>query len=50
MPRLINWKGQVFNNCKILEPVDENRTGGSYNWIVKCKCGDNFEVKPSNSK
>jgi hypothetical protein len=50
MPKLINWKGQVFNNCKILEPVDENCVTGQSLWLIKCHCGNYFESRAADLK
>ena len=46
--KLIDWKGKIFNNCEILEPVNESEKTCMHNWKVKCHCGKIFEATPNN--
>lgn len=50
MPALINWKGQIFNNCEILTPVDPWNVRSEHLWKVKCYCGNIFETTPHSLK
>lgn len=44
MPKLINWKGLIYNGCEILTPVDENKVTGIDYWNIKCHCGKIFST------
>jgi hypothetical protein len=50
MPILINWKGLIFYDCKILSPVDELKISGNYKWNIKCNCGKIFKTMPISLK
>ncbi len=45
-----DWTGQIFNNCKIIEPVNENEKAGYKPWKVLCHCGKIFNAPPSSVK
>ena len=46
--KLINWKGLIFNECEILDPVDENKKTCIDKWKIKCHCGKEFQASPNN--
>ena len=45
-----DWTGQIFNNCKILSPIDENKITGKDYWKTLCYCGKIFNAPPSSLK
>lgn len=49
MSKLIDWTGQIFNGCEILEPVDKMKIKCKDKWKVKCHCGKIFETATPKS-
>lgn len=45
-----DWTGQIFYNCKLLEPVNKNEIAGYKKWKIQCHCGKIFEAPPSSLK
>jgi 5-methylcytosine-specific restriction endonuclease McrA len=46
--KLVDWKGKIFNDCKIIEPVNELKRTCMDNWIIECHCGKKFKATPNN--
>ena len=46
----IDWTNKVFNNCKILSPVFEDKRTCDNKWNVVCYCGKEFWARPSDLK
>lgn len=42
------WSGKIFNNCRILEPVDFNKVTANHHYKIECFCGTVFEGRPNN--
>ena len=48
--KLKDWTNKIYNNCKIIEPVDKDHKNGKNQWKILCSCGKIFYAYPSNLK
>ena len=46
----IAWGGQIFSNCKILDPIDRTLIKSIDWWNIECYCGNIFQAMPHDLK